>query len=101
MIAKKTTDTGKSVVRAYGLRKLEPGEFEIQMSEGARPFCVRDDGGQLKIYAIEDPGRAQCFSTFTLLGTAVPVDGYFDDDKYVGSAMVSGSLWHVFRGSVG
>ncbi len=88
----------KTRARAIGLRSLREGPLEIQSTEGAWPLCVRDDGGQLKIWLLEDPNAKPAVLHLTLLHDGVEVEGRLAPEQFIGLGIVSGHAWLVFEG---
>lgn len=71
------------------------GWQSLRMPKGAEVLSVRDQGGNLCLWAICDPGAETCERDFFVVGTghAVPIDiGTFIDTVLMGQF-----VWHVFE----
>ena len=92
------------IIKPYTIRQIKPGPIVVPCTRGAWPVTVRDDRGELTIYMLESidsppfAAREPATIKLYLVLTGEPIEGHFDAQEWVGSASISGEVWHVFEG---
>lgn len=68
----------------------------VSMPFGSRLLSVGNQDGKLCLWALVDPDKAKVDRQIEVIGTGNPIPKYAGECDFIGTAIISPFVWHVF-----